>query len=74
MLRQFGVEEERVQIVWASASEGRMLAEAVDRMTEQVRALGPLRWKQTVLSGNGSVELAAAGHQEEVTLPEAEEV
>jgi F420-non-reducing hydrogenase iron-sulfur subunit len=52
MLRQFGVEDERVQLVWAAASEGKQLANAVDRMTEQVQALGPLRWKQTVLAGD----------------------
>ena len=75
MLRQFGVEEERVQIVWASASEGIILAEAVNRMTEQVRALGPLRWKETVLGGNGSAELAEVGHAPvEAALSEAEEV
>jgi F420-non-reducing hydrogenase iron-sulfur subunit len=48
-----GVEEERVQLVWASASEGIILAKAVDRMTEQLRDLGPLRWQETVLSRNG---------------------
>jgi F420-non-reducing hydrogenase iron-sulfur subunit len=53
VLRQLGVEEERVQLVWASASEGTLLADAVDKMTEQVRALGPLSWQETVLSGNG---------------------
>ena len=53
MLAQLGVEEERVQLVWASASEGKILAKAVDEMTEQVRALGPLRWQETVLGGNG---------------------
>jgi F420-non-reducing hydrogenase iron-sulfur subunit len=53
LLRQFGIEEARVQLVWASASEGTVLAEAVNRMTEQLRALGPLRWRQTVLGGNG---------------------
>jgi hypothetical protein len=26
-----------------------VLAEAVDQMTEQLRVLGPLRWKQRVL-------------------------
>jgi F420-non-reducing hydrogenase iron-sulfur subunit len=52
MLRQFGIEDERVQIVWASASEGPLLAETVNRMTEQLRALGPLRWG-SLLSGNG---------------------
>jgi F420-non-reducing hydrogenase iron-sulfur subunit len=53
MLAQFGVEEERVQLFWASASEGNQLAEAVDRMTEQLRALGPLRWQAAILHGNG---------------------
>ena len=53
MLGQWGIEDERVQLVWASASEGKVLAEAIDRMTEQVRALGPLRWQETVLSRNG---------------------
>ncbi len=52
LLKQFGVEEERVQIVWASASEGPKLAQTIDRMTEQLRALGPLRWNQRVL-GDG---------------------
>jgi F420-non-reducing hydrogenase iron-sulfur subunit len=49
LLDQFGIEPQRVQLVWASASEGPHLAETVDRMTEQLRALGPLRWSQTVL-------------------------
>jgi F420-non-reducing hydrogenase iron-sulfur subunit len=49
VLRQLGVEEERVQLVWAAASEGIQLAEAIDRMTEELQALGPLRWKQNVL-------------------------
>jgi F420-non-reducing hydrogenase iron-sulfur subunit len=53
LLAQWGVEEERVQLVWASASEGIILAQAVDRMTEQVRALGPLRWKASVWGENG---------------------
>jgi len=43
LLAQKGIEEARVQLVWASASEGNILAEAIDRMTEEVRALGPLR-------------------------------
>lgn len=53
-LKQWGIEEERVQLLWASASEGSVLAEAVDRMTEEIRALGPLRWHQKVLGGNGA--------------------
>jgi F420-non-reducing hydrogenase iron-sulfur subunit len=60
MLRQLGVEDERVQLVWASASEGNVLAEAVNRMTEQVRALGPLRWQERVLGGDGAPAAEAA--------------
>jgi len=63
MLRQFGVEDERVQLVWAAASEGKQLAEAVDRMTEQLRALGPLRWRQCVLG-----EQPVARHAAEVEV------
>jgi len=59
LLAQFGVEPERVQLLWASASEGPALAEAVDRMTEQLRALGPLRWKASVLGSNGYHPMAA---------------
>lgn len=43
-LRAMGVEDERVELVWASAAEGQQLAEAIDKMVEQVRALGPLNW------------------------------
>ncbi len=61
MLKQWGIEEERVQLVWASASEGKQLAEAVDRMTERLRALGPLRWNDTVLGQPGaSADMASA--------------
>ena len=67
MLRQFGIEDERVQLVWASASEGNVLAAAVDKMTEQIRALGPLRWRETVLGGNGH-------HPQHETKLTAEEV
>ena len=59
LLKQWGIEDERVQLVWASASEGILLAEAVDRMTEQLRALGPLRWQETVLSDNGHKPVTA---------------
>lgn len=62
-LQQWGIEEERVQIVWASAAEGTILAKAVNRMTEQLRALGPLRWQQRVLRGNGH-------HRPELSVPE----
>lgn len=44
MAEQFGIEKDRVQLVWASASEGTVLAEKVNNMTLVLKALGPLRW------------------------------
>jgi len=43
-LRQLGIEDERVRLVWASAAEGQQLAEAIDGLVEDVRRLGPLNW------------------------------
>ncbi len=39
-----GIEPARLQLVWASAAEGQRLAKEITRITEEVRALGPLRW------------------------------
>jgi F420-non-reducing hydrogenase iron-sulfur subunit len=44
MLRHAGVAPERLEIAWASASEGSLLAAAVEGMTARLRRLGPLRW------------------------------
>jgi F420-non-reducing hydrogenase iron-sulfur subunit len=41
-LGQFGIEPERVKLVWASAAEGVKLGEAITRVVEEIRALGPL--------------------------------
>ena len=45
LLKQYGIEEERVQLEWVSASEGDKFAQVVDKITEDVRKLGPLNWK-----------------------------
>jgi F420-non-reducing hydrogenase iron-sulfur subunit len=39
-----GIEPQRLQLVWASAAEGVRLAGEIARVTEEVRALGPLNW------------------------------
>jgi F420-non-reducing hydrogenase iron-sulfur subunit len=39
-----GIEPERLGRFYASAAEGRQLAAELTRVTEEVRALGPLRW------------------------------
>ncbi len=69
-LRAFGLEEERVRLQWASAAEGVQLAEAINEMVDQVRALGPLNW-----SGNWSedvdtaIERIAEEHKEAMEVP-----
>ena len=39
-----GIEPVRLQLVWASAAEGQRLAREIARLTEEVRAVGPLAW------------------------------
>lgn len=46
MLTQFGVEPERIRLEWISASEGDRFVEVANEMTETLRKLGPLDWKQ----------------------------
>jgi len=48
MLAQFGIEDERVRMEWVSASEGEKFAEVVRDMTEKIRKLGPLRWRENL--------------------------
>ena len=43
MLKQLGVEEERVRLEWVSASEGARFAELATSFTQSVRNLGPTR-------------------------------
>jgi F420-non-reducing hydrogenase iron-sulfur subunit len=49
-LEQMGIEPERVQLVWASAAEGAILAEEIARVVDEIRKLGPLHWAE----GNGA--------------------
>jgi F420-non-reducing hydrogenase iron-sulfur subunit len=44
-LKTLGIEDGRLKLVWASAAEGMMLAEEINKMVAEVKALGPLDWK-----------------------------
>lgn len=44
VLRQLGVEDQRVQLHWASAAQGVLFAQTVDKMTRELQELGPLDW------------------------------
>lgn len=61
MLAQFGIEPERVRLLWASASEGPKLAEAVDEMTARLRELGPLQWRKVILERSDHPQKVPAG-------------
>jgi F420-non-reducing hydrogenase iron-sulfur subunit len=63
-LAALGIEEGRIRLVWASAAEGNILAEEIDRMVAQVKALGPLNWNKDGRQSaeDGNVESSAVGH------------
>ena len=68
MLAQFGIEPQRVKLVWASAAEGLRLANEITSMVEEVRALGPLNWSQ-VTNEPAGVMFDINGHEKELTTP-----
>ncbi len=43
LLEQMGIEKERLRLEWISASEGDKVQRVIDELTEQIRALGPLK-------------------------------
>jgi F420-non-reducing hydrogenase iron-sulfur subunit len=55
MLRQMGIEEDRVRLEWISAAEAERFRTIMTDMVEKVRALGPLRLKpaEEVFTGEG---------------------
>lgn len=46
MLKQFGIEEDRIMLEWVSASEGDKFAKICYEMTGRVKKLGPLGMKR----------------------------
>jgi F420-non-reducing hydrogenase iron-sulfur subunit len=43
VLRDLGIEDQRLRLEWISASEGEKVQRVCNEMTEQLRMLGPLR-------------------------------
>ena len=58
-LAQFGIEPQRVRLVWASAAEGHKLADEITAMVEEIRQLGPLNWASTPNGDGARVTLSA---------------
>jgi len=46
MLADYGIEPARFRLEWISASEGDRFAEVVNRITEEVRHLGPAKFRE----------------------------
>ena len=59
MLKDLGVEDQRVRLEWVSASEGQRFADIVNEMTEQVRKLGPSKIKSDLLADRRNAPVAA---------------
>jgi F420-non-reducing hydrogenase iron-sulfur subunit len=58
-LAQFGIEPQRVRLVWASAAEGHRLADEITAMVEEIRQLGPLNWASTPNGDGARVTVSA---------------
>lgn len=52
LLKDFGIDPERLRLTWVSAAEGDKWAEYTTEFTEKVRSLGPLKLKD--IDGNGA--------------------
>lgn len=66
LLRDMGIEEQRVRLEWISASEGERVRTVINEMVEQVRALGPLNLPDRFANWDREMaELASAIHKRE---------
>jgi F420-non-reducing hydrogenase iron-sulfur subunit len=58
-LTQMGIDPRRLKLVWASAAEGLRLTHEIEKMVEEIRALGPLNWSARLApspNGDGAAE------------------
>jgi F420-non-reducing hydrogenase iron-sulfur subunit len=63
-LAQMGVEDARVKLVWASAAEGMILAEEINKFVAEVKRLGPLNWKQVAWGAAGPLPAVSVAEME----------
>ena len=47
LMEFIGIDAQRVQMSWVSASEGPKWADVVTQVTQEIRALGPLHPRET---------------------------
>ncbi|MDR7434878.1 MAG: hydrogenase iron-sulfur subunit, partial [Armatimonadota bacterium] len=58
VMKELGIEEERLRLEWISASEGEKVRAVINEMTEVIRRLGPLH--REVPAEREAVEVAAS--------------
>ena len=56
MLADMGIAPERLRLEWISASEGDRVKKVINEMTQQIRALGPLRLPEKLANWDGELE------------------
>lgn len=61
-LAQLGVHPDRVQLGWASASQGVIFTERVQEMTETIAKLGPLHWNDNIKDPIPSMQMEEVSH------------
>ena len=68
-IEALGVEPDRVRLVWASAAEGQLLADQIDKLVEDIRKLGPLNWPANwAENGQRAEALKAIVHEHEEAM------
>jgi len=60
MLKDLGIEEDRVRLEWISASEGEKVKTVINDMVERVRALGPLQLPARFKAWDAEMDVSAA--------------
>lgn len=47
-IQPMGIDPDRVKLIWASAAEGKKLAQEINTFVQEIKTLGPLNWPQRV--------------------------
>jgi F420-non-reducing hydrogenase iron-sulfur subunit len=53
ILKDFGIDKNRVRLEWISAAEGKKFVEVMNAFAEQIRLLGPANLDKVVLTNEG---------------------
>jgi len=56
MLKQFGIEDDRLRLEWISGAEGEKVKTVVNEMTEKIRELGPLNLPEKFIALDKKLE------------------